>query len=310
MAVEQDKYGTHLRQTHRIVNLRNPLPGNFFLVQNFALFLRNTKAWWEQNIQLNAIKYQNGFKGSFKWKNIKFLDGRISFHDSKGTYFKPLHLTASITYLNNLKESYFNTIYPNEKFRLLFYKSELQISLSPDASKLLHIVEQGKNYYNSNVLNGIFVEPRIKENRNTENERVISAFLNRKPVLQHLSKIQMREYKLITVKEMIGEKEEDAIIFHVKTRSEKILLIWENINPNRACHIFLANNPLEESQLRPKLTTFITEKNRSIKRDLLRTYSKSAIEVKKRLNFHKSIRHEPGMEDKFINILKKCIRDT
>ncbi len=289
-AVQEKQYPKHLLEIHKISRPCESLPGNRFNVRNLEKFLSNTKQWWQQNVQWSATVWNNGARKSITWKHIIFDEGSIRFSDSVGSNIQSYPFSGSIKYLNLIKDEYFERTYPFERFRLLFYQGKLQPRHSPDLHRLLRTIKEGKIYLEHHPV--IRQKPRVLE---LADERPFSAsahnVIDRIPHLKVLSTFQIKGEALITIKEAIGTTTEDAFIFKAKTLSGKFLIIWENVNESRACHIFLASDKSEATLITQRLSSFIKRTDLTRKRELLWGRKNGDTNFQAYLHYFKSIKH-------------------
>lgn len=83
---------------------------------------------------------------------------------------------------------------------------------------------------------------------------------------------------------------EESFIFRFISKSEKVVIVWENVNESRASHFFMTTKENHNLVL-PFIEDFICTKHFDIKRSMLHENSPASLELKKKLHFHSSKKH-------------------
>lgn len=104
-----------------------------------------------------------------------------------------------------------------------------------------------------------------------------------------LASLHDGSFRLIPIIESINGQKEESFIFRLKSKQNNILVVWENVNENRASHIFI-NTPKNHEQYLHKLESFICTPMRT-KRIHLHLNSKENQSLKQELKYLKSIKH-------------------
>lgn len=214
-----------------------------------------------ENIAFGLDKI-NFIQNNYKYPHIVFIGVTEKWNISKDTFLKK--------HFNNSYQFYLN----EGKFNL--HKSPGYYELLDLFDNHLEVTELGDNS-----------DFEIIETGTSTNFEIINRPLFRiydNAYLKFLFELHAPEYKLIPIIENNNKKKEPSIIFRFKTKTDKILVVWENYTPGRATHIFVDTGENIE-----KIKYYIAEKNRSNKRKLL--YSTKTDKIKNNLGYLKAIRH-------------------
>jgi hypothetical protein len=219
------------------------------------------------------------------WENISFEDNKIRFSpDSLGTFLNAVKFPGIIEELNDIKKEYFIKNFRNDVYKLYFYKNILQKDISKDWIKLISRIKIGQQYFyfetskKSKFLNGITVQEALS----------LNYFQEKTQFLKYLATLQ-EEFAIIPIIEIRNNFRENSFLFRLKSNNGQVIIIWENVNPTRAAHVFKSSVENHEKIL-STIESFICS-DMPLKRSLLYENSQYFNKMKFELGYVSSIRH-------------------
>lgn len=219
------------------------------------------------------------------WEDISFGNDCIKFNISRTkTIIRPLPYQGVNESLNQIKSEYFKRIYSKDHFKLWIYRNEVLLNKSKDLKKIFEQIEifKGKRaVHGNNTIN----------NRNkTTDHSSLEILVNKNQYTKFLGSLQDTSFKMKPIWEFISNQFEEALLFRFKTKTEKILLVWENINTKRASHIFLYSDAKQETILK-EIEKYIYTNNTLGKRQLLYLNTTKATQTKQKLAYYCHLMH-------------------
>jgi hypothetical protein len=253
---------------------------NDLLLKNKKAKIKNEKL--ETKKELNSITYY------MIWDDIYFEENKIRFSPNRiNAILHSVEFKGVIPELNIIKDEYFKRLFDREVYKLKFFKSNLLVSKSPDWEKILNKIEIGKQYFEFIATKKSKIGPSLSID---EALKLYNSSFKKSHYLKFLASIQFKEFKLIPIIEVIGSLREKSFIFRLTSKANKTIFIWENVNENRATHVFVS--PAESSEnILISLESFICTQMTS-KRSLLYMTDKENSNLKKDLGYLTSIRHD------------------
>ncbi len=229
------------------------------------------------------------------WDDIIFKKDSIEFDIKRlKNILHPVKIKGVIESLNLIKDGYFNRLYAKKLFKLTFLSGELiqNKNESPGWPKILDAIELVQEHYEINVRKS--KKAILRHIHKLEPKELLDLYdelLSRTEYLKHLANLIGHEFKLIPVLEYSNRKVEDSFLFRIKNRNGNILMIWENINLNRATYIFKFPERKQEEVLR-KIENFICSTDFEHKRSILSSNTRSSKKIKLDLCFYEKYQHE------------------
>ena len=233
------------------------------------------------------------------WDDIRFSKDHLEFNLRRlNTILKPVKIDGLIESLNVIKGEYFNRLYGRKAFKLSFENGHLIQSkdVSPGWPRLMDAIELAEDHY------AIKFQKRkkgsIRKNLHLNNSEILDVYddlLSRTEYLKYLAKRIDSDFKLIPVLEYSNGNIEDSFLFRFKNKRGDVLIVWENVNPNRATYIFKYNEVKHPDTLQ-KIENFICSEDYSHKRSLFSGTDLVSRNIKKELCFLKKYAHKGFME--------------
>lgn len=221
------------------------------------------------------------------WDDILFDKDKIRFSPNRLDAILPsIGFKGVFEELNNLKQEYFKRLYDKDVYKLTFNRNSLQIDKSPDWKRISDTIEIGKQYFQFKTNVKSSFGPRLST------QSIVKLYkldFERNQYLKFLASVHDGAFKLIPIIESINAQKEESFIFRVKSNKNNILIVWENINENRATHIFI-NPPNSHEKDLQKLESFICTPMKT-KRIHLHLNSGENQTLKQELKYLKPIKH-------------------
>lgn len=221
------------------------------------------------------------------WDDILFDKDKIRFSPNRLDAILPsIEFKGVFEELNNLKQEYFKRLYDKDVYKLTFDRNSLQINKSPDWKRISDTIEVGKQYFQFKTNVKSSFGPRLTT------QSIITLYksdFERNQYLKFLASIHDGAFKLIPIIESINGQKEESFIFRVKSNKNNILVMWENMNENRATHIFI-NTPNSHEKDLQNLESFICTPMKT-KRSQLYLNSLKNQTLKRELKYLNSIKH-------------------
>lgn len=172
------------------------------------------------------------------WDDVYFEKNKIYITANKGI-IQPIAVQGSLSILNEIKVEYFRRVFKHEVFKLIVKNGQIRKDLSKDLAKIEeHISERIKEIQTVKNWQKIKHEPVF--NGLVDKEEIIK-FINTKSVknsfLKYPATLLNQNDNVRALLEINNGIEEEALLF-IFRREKYGLLLWENINSNRAAYIF------------------------------------------------------------------------
>ena len=245
----------------------------------------------DTSIQLKPVS-KNIVYHHFIWDDITFQNNQIKL-DMKRTKdaLKPIPCDGIFESLNLIKKDYFERLYPKALFKLAFVDGEIRFNESPGWKKLLETIELSKNYYEFKFEFNSWNPRAFSHLGNKEIVTLFETSIKKSKYLTYLASLQTKEYKIIPILEYISNRREESFLFRFKTKKYALLIIWENVNQNRATHLFISKGNTER-QILELVQGYIYRNDISSKRSILHYSEGVSQKLKEKLHFLKSVRHK------------------
>jgi hypothetical protein len=226
----------------------------------------------------------------FPWEKIYFFKDRAQLTFTKMKMFKTIPLKGSLEILNDIKDEYFRKLHP-KPVKMFYYDNAFDMRLSIDWQRVCELIEPAIEFMQFRIHR----EPKPRfgkfEQLSPEHLSLLwSEKISRSVFLKYLASRQSSAYKIIPVIEYQNGMREESFIFRLRTLSGRILIVWENGNPGRATHLFIA----EQNNVDDRLAFIESYVMNSLngKRLLLHEHDAEARQVKKTLHFIQSLSHD------------------
>lgn len=251
-------------------------------------FESNVIKYNEIRAKIDLDKKINNKSYYLTWDDISFEKNKVKFSPNRiNSILQSVELKGVFQELNNIKEEYFKRLFYNEVYKLNFYKSRLLISESPDWQRILKKIEVGKQFFEFKSNKTYKLSSGLSVNEALTIHKSIFA---KSTYLKYLASIQDKDFKLIPIIETVSDSDENSFLFRIQSKSNKILILWENVNENRATHVFMSTIE-SHSQTLSIIESFICTRM-VIKRSLLYYKDIENISMKNELGYLTTIRHE------------------
>ena len=224
------------------------------------------------------------------WDDVYFERNKIYITANKGV-IQPIAVQGSLSILNEIKVEYFRRVFKHEVFKLIVKNGQIRKDLSKDFAKIEeHISERIKEIQTAKDWQTIKHEPIFN---GLEDKEEIIKFINTKSVknsfLKYPATLLNQNDNVRALIEINNGIEEEALLFIFK-REEYGLLLWENINSNRAAYVFYFDIKKLNSNISgivQLITTNAEYKRENLFRgvDILKAYNINCI-------FYRSIIHD------------------
>lgn len=236
------------------------------------------------------------------WDNVSFAKDKLIFSTSNLT-IHPLQLRGVHEGLNIIKKEYFLRLFGDKVYKLQQLHGRILIELSRDWVKFISVIEFAKNHYDFKVAKSSKIGVTLSK---TVAHQIFLTSREKKVYLQYLAQIQDDQFGVTPILEVNGSRKEESLIFRVRTKHNKILVIWENIYDGRASHMFLTDPASHDSDLL-KIFGFILS-NTPEKRSLLHGGYLMSEAVRKNLNYLSNVLHDTLEE--YISKVERIVYDN
>lgn len=223
------------------------------------------------------------------WDDIFFMNNKIKISKiDLAIKNNILSFPNSIEALNQIKESYFKAKF-NGKFNFHYKDGYLDVNKSSGYQQLIELIDAQKpNLTLHNIVSDSdefeFVDTKGLENSQIMKLDCFGRYNNK--YLVYLSKVHNAQKKIIPIIEYNNGIKEYSIIFQIRTPKNSHIIVWENLNINRATYVFK-----DTENVIDKIKDYIV--NKKIKNKRLRLSSKLHSDnlIKKELQFYRILKH-------------------
>lgn len=237
------------------------------------------------------------------WEDILFEKDKIRFSSLRiKDFLNSIDLKGVFPEINSIRKEYFQRLFDNEMYKLFFFEGKLIKEISPQWLLLVEKIEIGLQYFDFKFSKTNSFGPELSI---SDALILFDINLEKSHYLQYLATIQDEKYKLIPIKETTNTTTENSFIFRLRTRTDRTLLLWENVNHKRACHVFLTSIEIHNERLMA-IESYICGSTMN-KRSTLHLLKNINPLLKEKLGYLGQIRHE-GVYDFRIqidNLIKK-----
>jgi len=258
----------------------------------------------EELEERNRLIKENGKPYYIIWDDIIFGKDVIRFSRQRiDDLLYPVEFEGSIEKLNEIKKEYFQRVHGKSAYKLIFYNSKLVKSESPGWSHLQATIEEGLQYFE-------FRPPKLhysfeRSFSKPEFSRTFKEHISRNPFLKALALAHHKDFPIISINESRKNSDEESFIFQSYTTRGEILILWENINENRATHVFKTTQKNYDSRFKAIQSFISTPTN--VKRYLLYLNDPDHRQMKKELGYVRPVYHSDLRDYKAVikNVLGK-----
>jgi len=233
--------------------------------------------------------------------DIIFKKGQIEFDVKRlKIILKPVKIPGVIESLNTIKTDYFKRLYGKKAFKISFSNGELitDKEASPGWERLFDALELVREFYELKYVKS--QKGILRNNIRLNGKEILEVYddlLSRTEYLKYLAQRIGSDYKLIPVLEYSNGNVEDSFLFRFSNKKGDIVIVWENVNLNRATYIFKYNQERHPDILQ-KLEHFISSEDYTYKRSLLSGNERNSKLIKRDLCFYKKYPHHSFMDYK------------
>jgi hypothetical protein len=215
------------------------------------------------------------------WDDITFDRNKIKISPNKA-FVQPLEMPGSIKIYNEIKVDYFKRKYSRDVYKLIAHKGIIIDDLSKGVSQIRTLIsDHAADMERSKGKERIQKEFTDKELTGNQLQETLSKLAIKNEYLSVAARTVSRTDKVFGILENNKGQEEEALIF-VYNRANRKLILWENINPNRAAYLFVldSNNNAAFNRLKSIIKTNIEYKryNLFIGTDTKRTFELDCFE--------------------------------
>jgi len=270
-------------------------------INNERMQLNNERLQFEENLKREKEIYEreeynkylknNTFFKSYSWDDFIFGNNELIFPIEKTRkIINPIRLFGVNPSLNLIKDTYFKRLYDHAKLNFTIFEHKIL----PEKSNGYQIIKNSIEFAYEFLSFSQFDIKKIGKLRAFENLskdsciNILKQYKNK--YIDYLAINQTETMKIIPILEYINGIVEQSLIFRIITKSEKLLLIWENINENRATHLFLTDIELGEEKLM-RIEEFLIRNDIRCKRSTLYDISVSSNSFKNDLSYIGHINH-------------------
>jgi uncharacterized C2H2 Zn-finger protein len=172
------------------------------------------------------------------WDDITFERNKIRVSVNKA-FVQPMEMPGSIRIYNEIKIDYFKRKFPKAIYKLVVYKGIVLEDLSQGPSQIRNLIaEHAADLESSKKTEKVHKE--LTEGEFTSNEllEVLERLAIKNQYLSTAAKLLRKSDNVTGILENNKGNEEEALLFNFH-RADKMLVLWENINPNRAAYLFV-----------------------------------------------------------------------
>lgn len=241
--------------------------------------------------QHNEYIKSNTYFKQYNWDNFDFGENQLLFPIEKcRKILNPIRLFGVNQSLNLIKNSYFKRLYGDCVLEFTIFQDNIIPEESGGYKIIKDSIELAIEFLSFCQLDYKKIgRLRVFENiSRSETINILREFKN--PYIDYLAINQDEKFKVIPILEYMNGKIEQSLLFRTITESGKLLIVWENINPNRATHLFLTNQEKSQNIL-AKIEEYLIRDDISCKRSLLYDSSKFAKNFKKEISYIGNINH-------------------
>lgn len=235
------------------------------------------------------------------WDDIVFSKNQISFRPGRLQAILPaIPAKGVIPELNLIKAEYFHRLYGRRIFKLSFSGTQLlkDEQLSPGWPRLLDALEFAQQLYQLEYAKDkhAFIH-RAKGMTNIDLQELYQQILQRSEYLKFLASRLDHEFRLIPIVEYSNGQFEDSFLFRFRNKRGHVLVIWENLKPGRATHVFKYEEQAGTDVLQ-KIESFIMSEAYHKKRSRLTSSTPADKKLRKELYYHKKYSHKSFVDFK------------
>lgn len=214
------------------------------------------------------------------WNDIHFDKNFIKINKEK-VIIHSIQIEGSLKILNELKQDYFAKEYKKEIYKLVVYNGICYENLT--ISKGLKEI---KAIINEHIVS---LEKSTTINKNIVRQRPL-VYFDKTSLSSHLSNLKIKNDFLLTPTKLMNHDDNvigllennngilEECLLYIFERSNKVFVLWENYNPNRAGYLFVYEKD-NFNENKDKLIEFITNHIEYKRESLFRCY-----EIKKTFN--------------------------
>jgi hypothetical protein len=215
------------------------------------------------------------------WDDITFERNKIKISPNKA-FVQPLEMPGSIKIYNEIKVDYFKRKYSRDMYKLIAHKGIIMDELSKGVYEIRSLIsDHAADLERSKGKERIQKEFTDKELTGNQLQETLSKLAIKNEYLSVAARSVSRTDKVFGILENNKGQEEEALLF-VYNRVNRKLILWENINPNRAAYLFVldSNNNAAFNRLKSIIKTNIEYKryNLFIGTDTKRTFELDCFE--------------------------------
>ncbi len=175
------------------------------------------------------------------WDDITFDRNKIRISVNKA-FAQPMEMPGSIRIYNEIKIDYFKRKYQKAVYKLVVYKGIVLDDLSKGPSQIRNVIaEHAADLESSKRKERVNKELAAGEFTSDELLVALERLEIKNQYLSTAAKMVRNSDKIYGILENNKGSEEEALLFHF-LRSNKMCVLWENINPNRAAYLFVFNS--------------------------------------------------------------------
>jgi hypothetical protein len=251
--VVKDKFVKHVKKVHISLNLNEANR----LIQEVNGNLKVSYAEWE-TAKLNAARGKKEKLDSYKrsaadrqnfikekcqtiyitWDDITFDRNKIRISPNKA-FVQPLEMPGSIKIYNEIKVDYFKRKYSKDVYKLIAHKGIIIDDLSKGVSQIRSLIsDHAADLERSKGKERIQKEFTDKELTGNQLQETLKRMAIKNEYLSVAARSVARTDKVFGIMENNKGQEEEALLF-VYNCADRKLVLWENINPNRAAYLFV-----------------------------------------------------------------------
>jgi hypothetical protein len=172
------------------------------------------------------------------WDDISFVHNKIKISPNKA-FVQSISMPGSIRIFNEIKIDYFKRRYSKDIYKMIANKGVVLEDISKGVTQIRTLIsDHVADLENSKQKIYLNKELTDKELTGKTLQETLLKIAIKNEYLSLAAKLTTTKDKVFGMIENNNGKEEEVLLFVYQSLSKKLLL-WENINPNRAAYLFV-----------------------------------------------------------------------
>lgn len=205
-----------------------------------GLFMR-LKAYRETTIDKDTFIKEQCNTIYISWDDLTFDRNKIRVSVNKA-FVQPIEMPGSIKIYNEIKVDYFKRMHSKDIYKLIIHKGFVMEELSRGVEQIRNLIaNHAADLERSKKTKSVKKEIPIGVIPVNNISETLSKLLIKNEYLSVPAALLNYNDRVYGILENNKGAEEEALLFYFM-RGENTLVLWENINPNRAGYLFVFKN--------------------------------------------------------------------